>query len=150
MKHHIPLDRTLKHIMTPIELFAAPHAFKRSSARVFAAFLLLAALTTGRAQSARTNSGPGNDFFSKWFGMVAKAQAEQPHWMTPLVTVTPRLEQEFRYDQSIQSTAGGNTLTSYGAGKGLELIPCDNVEVILGVPAWLEPQKSEGRRRICG
>ena len=34
-------------------------------------------------------------------GFLARAsatQAEQPHWVTPLVTVTPRLEQEFRTD----------------------------------------------------
>jgi hypothetical protein len=30
--------------------------------------------------------------------MVSKTQAEQPHWITPVNTTTPRLEQEFRYD----------------------------------------------------
>ncbi len=135
MKHHLTLDRTLKHLMTLIELFAAPQAFKRSSARAFAAFLLLTALTSGRAQSASNDLASGDDFFSKWFAMVSRTQAEQPHWMTPLVTVTPRLEEELRYDQSIQSTAGGNTLTTYG-GKGLEIIPAEDVEVILGIPAW--------------
>lgn len=136
MKHHLPLVRTWKHIMTPIELASVQPGLKHSSTRVLTAFLLLAALTTGRAQSASSDSASGSDFFSKWMGMVANSQAEQPHWMTPVVTVTPRLEQEFRYDQSIQATAGGNTLTSYGGGKGLELIPLENVEVILGVPAW--------------
>jgi hypothetical protein len=136
MKQHLPPNPALKHSLTAIGLFAARHIFKRGGARVCAAFLLLAALATGRAQNATNDPASGNDFFSKWFGMVSKTQAEQPHWMTPLVTVTPRLEQEFRYDQSIQSTAGGNTLTSYGGGKGLELIPCENVEMILGVPAW--------------
>ena len=29
-----------------------------------------------------------------------RTQAEQPHWVTPLVTVTPRLEQEFRTDRA--------------------------------------------------
>ena len=126
----------MKNIMPPIKSFAVQHIFKRPGARAVAACLLLTALMPGRAQSTNSDSGPGDGFFPKWLEMVAKTQAEQPHWMTPVVTVTPRLEQEFRYDQSIQSTAGGNTLTSYGAGKGLELIPCDNMEVILGVPAW--------------
>ena len=31
-----------------------------------------------------------------WLDMVSASQAAQPSWMTPLVTVTPRLEQEFR------------------------------------------------------
>jgi hypothetical protein len=41
---------------------------------------------------------PGAPFRS-WLDMVQATQAAQPNWMTPLVTVTPRLEQEFRYDQ---------------------------------------------------
>ena len=31
----------------------------------------------------------------------------------------------------------GVTIDNCGAGKGLELIPFQNVEVILGVPAWI-------------
>jgi hypothetical protein len=75
--------------------------------------------------------------------MVSKAQAEQPHWMTPLVTVTPRLEQEYRYDQSIESMPGGNTLTSYGGGKGLELIPAENVEVIITLTTQTASMKAK-------
>jgi hypothetical protein len=138
MKQHSLLDQSLKHATTAIGSFAFRATRKQPGARAVVALLLLTALAPGRAQNMTitNDSSSGNDFFSKWFGMVAKTQAEQPHWMTPIVTVTPRLEQEFRYDQSIQSTAGGNTLTSYGGGKGLELIPCENVEMILGVPAW--------------
>jgi hypothetical protein len=29
-----------------------------------------------------------------WFATSDAAKEEQPHWMTPVVTVTPRLEQE--------------------------------------------------------
>jgi len=76
------------------------------------------------------------DYFRNWFVRVSKTQAEQPHWVTPLVTVTPRLEQELRYDQIWQSRPNGQTLTSFGGGKGLELIPTEQIEVILGIPAW--------------
>ena len=62
-------------------------------------------------------------FPATWFDMASRTQAEQPHWMTPLFTVTPRLEQELRYDQSFQSMQHGELLTNYGSGKGLELIP---------------------------
>ena len=144
MKLHLILDRTLKHIMTLIELFAAPPALKRSSARAFAAFILLTALTPGRAQSVSNNPASGGDFISRWFARVSQAQAEQPHWMTPLVTVTPRLEEEFRYDQSFESSPDGKRLDSYGGGKGLELIPAENVEVILGIPAWEAHNKPAG------
>ena len=78
-----------------------------------------------------------HDYFANWFVRVSHTQAEQPHWITPLVTVTPRLEEELRYDQSFQSMQHGATLTNYGAGKGLELIPTEKTEVILGIPNYL-------------
>ena len=93
---------------------------------------------TGAASPAQ----PG--FFADWLARVSKTQAEQPHWITPLVTVTPRLEQELRYDQIWQWQAGGGTLTSYGGGKGLELIPTEHVELILGLPAWQAHDPREG------
>src|SRR5215469_8773428 len=71
-----------------------------------------------------------------WLRMVTQIQSEQPGWVTPLVTVTPRLEQELRYDQFWESSAKGAWLDSYGGGKGLELIPMQNVEVIIGIPAY--------------
>ena len=81
-------------------------------------------------------SCPVSDYFKDWFARVSKTQAEQPHWVTPLVTVTPRLEEELRYDQMWESTPGGHTLTSYGGGKGLEFIPAERIEIIIGAPAW--------------
>jgi len=79
-----------------------------------------------------------DDFLDSWFAMVTATQAEQPHWMTPLVTVTPRLEQEFRYDQYFESLPNGADLTNFGAGKGLEIIPSENTEVIFGLPPFEE------------
>lgn len=77
-----------------------------------------------------------NSYFGDWFARVSKTQAEQPHWITPLATVTPRLEEEFRYDQSWESLPGGNTRTIFGGGKGLEIIPAERIELIISVPAW--------------
>jgi hypothetical protein len=79
---------------------------------------------------------PVADYFRNWFPRVTEIQSEQPHWITPLVTVTPRLEEELRYDQSFQAMQHGATLTNYGSGKGLELIPWYNTEVILGIPNY--------------
>jgi hypothetical protein len=99
----------------------------------------------GGASQAQAMSAPANaappacpvaDYFSSWFTRVSAIQAEQPHWITPLVTVTPRLEEELRYDQAWQAAAGGHSLDNYDSGKGVELIPCENVELIIGVPAW--------------
>lgn len=78
------------------------------------------------------------DFFSRWFSMVASTQAEQPHWITPVVTVTPRLEQEFRYDLSRQVQPNGTTvLENYGGSKGLEIIPARHIELIVSPPPYL-------------
>jgi hypothetical protein len=79
-----------------------------------------------------------NGFFQNWFARVAATQAEQPRWITPVVTVTPRLEQEFRYDLSRQVQPNATTtLQNYGGSKGLELIPSRHVELILSPPPYL-------------
>ena len=48
---------------------------------------------------------------SEWLSMVSATQGEQPHWITPLATTTPRLEQESRYD--IQARSSGNAAVSF-------------------------------------
>ncbi|MHB1022437.1 MAG: transporter [Acidobacteriaceae bacterium] len=78
------------------------------------------------------------DFAGKWQAQASKTQAEQPRWMTPLVTVTPRLEQEFRSDFLRQKMATGDDQINYGNGKGLELIPARRVELIVNVPPYLQ------------
>lgn len=112
-----------------------PHHQARTPS-VGIAGLFLLSLTLAADDPVKTWSGAFGDYFGDWFARVARAQEEQPHWITPLVTVTPRLEQEYRYDQLWQTNPSGRTLTSYGGGKGLELIPFDPVEIIVGVPAW--------------
>jgi hypothetical protein len=76
------------------------------------------------------------DYFDNWFTRANEAQAEQPHWMTPLVTVTPRLEEEVRYDQYWEKRGNGSTLDIFDAGKGLELIPTETNEVLINPPAY--------------
>jgi hypothetical protein len=77
-------------------------------------------------------------YFADWFARVDKSKDEQPHWVTPLATTTPRLEEEYRYDQLWQPNAKGVTTDNYDGGKGLELIPFEKVEVIFNVPPYLD------------
>jgi hypothetical protein len=77
-------------------------------------------------------------YFQNWFARVDEAQATQPHWITPLVTVTPRLEEEVRYDQLFQSVGNGSTIDNFGGGKGLELIPTTTNEVIFNAPPYMQ------------
>jgi hypothetical protein len=79
-----------------------------------------------------------SDYFAHWFERVDEAKASQPQWMTPIVTVTPRLEEEFRYDQYWEKLGNGGELTNFDAGKGLELIPTTSNEVILNLPPYID------------
>ncbi|MGH7934415.1 MAG: hypothetical protein ACREQN_14815 [Candidatus Binataceae bacterium] len=87
---------------------------------------------------------PVADYFANWFTRVSRTQAEQPHWITPLITVTPRLEEEIRYDQSWQSQPRGGAIDNYGSGKGIELIPAERIETILGIPNWISRNRPRG------
>ena len=82
-------------------------------------------------------SDTSSGYWSSWFKRVIHSQAEQPHWITPLATVTPRLEQEFRYDVAWQRSPAGTVTENYGFSKGLELIPSERVEAILGLPPYI-------------
>ena len=77
--------------------------------------------------------------------MVSATQAAQPSWMTPLVTITPRLEQEFRFDAYRQQNgsatngqANGQQIDNYGGpgGPRIEFIPAYNWEVIVAPPPF--------------
>lgn len=80
-------------------------------------------------------------FLDSYFKRSDEQKAEQPHWVTPVSTVTPRLEQEIRYDIFWQTQPDGSTTTNYGGSKGLELIPAKNIEVIIGIPPYLVHSK---------
>jgi hypothetical protein len=77
-------------------------------------------------------------YLSGWFARVDKTKEEQPHWVTPVATTTPRLEEEYRYDQLWQVNAKGVTTNNYDGGKGLELIPFRKVELIFNLPPYLQ------------
>lgn len=100
-----------------------------------AAAMGLAAIICGSAAAQSTDNDDGN-YFSSWFDRVSATQAEQPHWITPVYTVTPRLEEEFRYDITQESTDGGNTVDNYGVSKGLEIIPTEHTELIFSLPPY--------------
>lgn len=126
--------------------YIATMTVKFTTARGFGVLLMLASALTALAQTDSNSpdlATADGGLFSSWFARVTQIQSEQPHWITPLTTVTPRLEQELRYDQSWETTSEGARQTTYG-GKGLEVIPAQNVEVILGIPAYETRTKPDG------
>jgi hypothetical protein len=96
-------------------------------------------------EPAVASADPVTEYFLHWFDRAEEAQATQPHWMTPITTVTPRLEQEYRYDQSQQFLQNGAEVNNYFSGKGLELIPTTTNEILINVPNF-EQRLPEGSK----
>jgi len=117
------------------------------SVRILVSSLVAVALA-GRLVLAQTETGSGasgsGGFLDSYFRMVEKTQAEQPHWISPLVTTTPRLNERFRYDFSWQSRPNDVDLANYGNSKGLELILANRVAMTFGIPAYLVRDSPRG------
>jgi hypothetical protein len=104
-------------------------------------FLVLAVMLCGLAASAgaQTGAAAGSDsFIAKYQTRVTATQNQQPHWITPLVTVTPRLEQEFRTDFVHYFNTSGREIWNYGNSKGLELIPEKHIELLFNLPPFFD------------
>jgi hypothetical protein len=76
------------------------------------------------------------NFVGQWEAQATAIQSEQPHWVTPLVTVTPRLEQELRFDLVDRRQPSKTETTIYDNAKGLELIPEAPIELLINAPAY--------------
>ena len=79
-----------------------------------------------------------DSFIDRWEARATAAQATQPHWISPLSSTSPRLEQSFRSDFVRQITSARTTTWNYGNTKGLELIPFQPVELSVSVPAYIQ------------
>lgn len=96
--------------------------------------LLLALGLAGTTQaSAQEND---NGFFSGFFERSSRSLAEQPHWLAPIFTATPRLEEMYVYDISSQNTAKGD-VTNFGGAKGLLFIPSENTNLLISPPPYI-------------
>ncbi|HVB99074.1 MAG TPA: hypothetical protein VNJ12_07050 [Candidatus Dormibacteraeota bacterium] len=100
------------------------------------AALALAAMAIPARGMAHPRPAPPRERKSGWWARVGRAQASQPHWITPVAVVTPLLAEEFRFDEVWQTASSGATTADSFDGKGLELIPTQHIEVIAGVPAY--------------
>lgn len=120
----------------------------RGGVRGFAIGAALVASVAG--STAAMAEDTADSFVSSWLDMVARNQAEQPHWQTPLVTTTPQLEQELRLDFYSHELESGEHLSDYGAGKGIEFIPADNLEMFIGVPPYETKSSNAGAAPSSG
>lgn len=76
-------------------------------------------------------------FTARWLSNVTRTQSRQPHWITPVVLVTPRLEQEFRTDFVRQLQPNRAHTWNLDNGKGLEIIPQSHIELLANLPPYL-------------
>lgn len=95
--------------------------------------LTLVLLLASRAEC-QTVEQADDRFFGGWFERVSRSLAEQPHWLAPVFTATPRLEEMYVYDISRQNTAKGD-LSSFGGTKGLLLIPAEHITMVMTPPS---------------
>jgi hypothetical protein len=79
-----------------------------------------------------------DSWVSRYQARVTETQSEQPHWVTPLVTVTPRLEQEFRTDFVRQTNSKLQDIWNLDNSKGLEIIPFRRIELLFNLPPFFD------------
>lgn len=92
------------------------------------------------SQSDPGGGGLGSDIYSflvNWDQRALKAQVDQPNWLTPVVTSTSRLKQEFRYDILWQENRDGSVTENYGNSKGLTTIPINRIEISINLPPYI-------------
>ena len=83
--------------------------------------------------------------YNAWLEMVRRTHEDmQPNWMTPLVTVTPTLQQELRADYSFQFAPHDLQTFTY-VSKGTEIIPTENTEFIFGNPSYVTKNLPEDK-----
>jgi hypothetical protein len=121
----------------------------RSSFLTLTALLFLMCVTLASATSAQSSSdtdGHGvTGFLLRWDQRALQAQENQPAWLTPVVTSTARLKQEFRYDMTWQSHDGAPTTDNYGGSKGLTTLPFERLEVSINLPPFVVHNASSQR-----
>lgn len=96
----------------------------------------MSALVSGVVWCGALTGNAQDSWVARYQGRVTATQSAQPHWITPLVTVTPRLEQEFRSDFVRQTNAKLYDTWNYGNGKGLEIIPARRIELLFNLPPF--------------
>ncbi len=94
--------------------------------------------------NAQMPNATGDSFIARYQARVSATQAEQPHWITPLVTVTPRLEQEIRSDFVRQTNTKLQDTWNFGNSKGLEIIPARRIELLFNAPPFFVHQDDAG------
>ena len=87
------------------------------------------------AHAVTNNDAPAPPGF--WQTNATSVRELQPHWESLLGMSSPRLTQGLRYNYGQQQLPGNAQLSSNGF-KALEFIATDNLQIQLGLPAYLD------------
>lgn len=77
-------------------------------------------------------------WFARYQARVDREMARQPHWVGPLVTSTPKIEQELRTDFTRQRNALGFDTWNLGSGKGFQFVPFARTQLTVIQPPFLD------------
>jgi hypothetical protein len=124
-------------------MIPASETFQTSSRRILARFAIAlvpfaTALPVLAQQPVVQNNYEPDTFIGRYQARVTETQSQQPHWVTPLVTVTPRLEQEFRTDFVHSYNTKAQEIWNDDNGKGLEFIPERHTEILINLPPFFD------------
>lgn len=94
--------------------------------------------SSGELSSSTQAGKKRHNLYRSWRRMADREEASEPNWLSPLATTSGRIKDEFRYDMWRQTTPTGSTISTFGGGKGLEFIAAPRVQLLLGVPSYIE------------
>ena len=79
-----------------------------------------------------------NSFLARYQHRVDSTMNAQPHWVGPLVTSTPKVEQELRTDFTRSRNAAGFNTWNLGTGKGFQFVPLARTQITVSPPPFLD------------
>lgn len=104
-----------------------------SNYRTVRAFAALSGLFSLLTLVAHAQTG----WLARYKSQAAATQLNQPHWATPLITDSPRLQQGLRADFIRQTASDGTSTWNYGNSKGFQLIPLPRIEFRFTPPPFI-------------
>lgn len=79
-----------------------------------------------------------HSLYRAWRKIANREEASEPNWLSPLATTSGRIKDELRYDLWRQATPTGGTISTFAGGKGLEFIAAPHIQLLLGIPSYVE------------
>lgn len=93
---------------------------------------------SGQSKFSSSSADRKHGWYEAWKQMAEHEQASEPDWLSPLATTSGRIKDELRYDTWRQTTPADSTISTFAGGKGLEFIVAPRVQLLLGVPSYVQ------------